>query len=316
MRVEKFKGLGAARERLSALPTQTSQYQSFEYLRLHSGGRLLSFLRFMRRFLGKRDVMLGWDGNGRALRNLRDLSTYVVSDCNGPILAAPLWICDVNDRCVLGSAEGFNSTDFLYANLPLCELQQAFDCLMEYLRKEGCSHLHFCFLHDSSITTQFLKQYSVSVLYRYVNTHINLDFDDYSSYVRTLGKHAAQNLRTAYNRIKRDGHVISFDFKVHPKHIPNEVTRLYAVRQAEHYRGQSRLKFRDWIRWCLFKDGFQIMTSPIGFLAMLKIDEKCAAFMGGMINPRCKMLEVPKLAIDIGYKFYSPGLLLMSEMVR
>ena len=53
-----------------------------------------------------------------------------------------------------------------------------------------------------------------------------------------------------------------------------------------------------------------------GFVAVVKVDGRIAGFMEGYINERKKSLEVPRLAIDDAFSFYSPGMLLLNESVK
>lgn len=60
----------------------------------------------------------------------------------------------------------------------------------------------------------------------------------------------------------------------------------------------------------------QIVTSEEGFVAIVKIDGQVAAFMEGYNNVRMESLEVPRLAINDEYYFYSPGVLLVNETMK
>ena len=58
------------------------------------------------------------------------------------------------------------------------------------------------------------------------------------------------------------------------------------------------------------------MIKRKGVLANFLIDGEVAAFMFGYINQRNHSLEIPKLAINEKFGFYSPGMLLVDNTVK
>ncbi|MBR0256652.1 MAG: GNAT family N-acetyltransferase, partial [Synergistaceae bacterium] len=60
----------------------------------------------------------------------------------------------------------------------------------------------------------------------------------------------------------------------------------------------------------------QIPQAEEGFCSFVMIDGDIAAFMYGYDNRRIMSVEIPRLAINDKFRFYSPGLLLVNETVK
>lgn len=58
------------------------------------------------------------------------------------------------------------------------------------------------------------------------------------------------------------------------------------------------------------------MTSSKSIMTVLIIDGKVGAFMQGFYNERLKSFEVPKLAMNEEFSWYSPGLVLVNETAK
>lgn len=58
------------------------------------------------------------------------------------------------------------------------------------------------------------------------------------------------------------------------------------------------------------------MTSSKSLMTVLLIDGKVGAFMHGFYNEGLKSFEVPKLAMNEEYSWYSPGLVLVNETAK
>lgn len=145
--------------------------------------------------------------------------------------------------------------------------------------------------------------------------------DSYDDWAASLSKSVRQNLRTAYNRLKRDGHVISFHADTYGKRdgaVYSAALSLYARRQASAYTSGGKLKklFRE-IKIRHFdktSDTLGRLDNSATFL--LKIDGVPAACMSGLLSHDGGLFVVPRLAVDSAFKFYSPGYLLLSEAIK
>ena len=313
MKVIKVKGVRKAKDVYCSMPRQPSYCQEYWYLLSYENNRMFRFLRdIIKKIIGRPNV--AYLRNGTIVHCLRDLTSYVVyDDDNHPLLIAPLYTCDENDRLVAGSVSWVNSADFVYANATDIDLEYAFRTLFLFLRDEGCHNLHWNFLHENSRSAVYLREFRHFVYGTSKNTRISLDFPDYDGYVKSLKKSAAQNRRTAYNRLSRANHCLEFSFLAEPKEIPHILEELYITRQKNKYNRKSAY---SWFLWKHCNGGLKPYSSNNGFLAQLYIDGKIAAFMAGYQHPELKMVNVPILAIDDAFRFYSPGVLLVSEMAK
>ena len=53
-----------------------------------------------------------------------------------------------------------------------------------------------------------------------------------------------------------------------------------------------------------------------GFFAILKMNGEVAAFMQGFYDPFDKEYEIPRLAMNDDMKFYSPGMIIVAEVIK
>lgn len=155
--------------------------------------------------------------------------------------------------------------------------------------------------------------------------HVPLDaFPTYDDYIASLGKNIYKNIRKAYNHLTTDGRQITLTVYDHD-HQPSwrmlvKIWTLYyrrklawRNRQPSAWRNMvARLRAR-WQSWAGLhtKSMKQLHESR---LYVLTIDGAVAAFMHVYLHEGHALM--PKLAIDIGYSRYSPGILLVIETIR
>ncbi len=140
-----------------------------------------------------------------------------------------------------------------------------------------------------------------------------------AEWLKGLSKSTRQNLRTAYNRISRNGADLTLE-KYTPGDDPKiyrQALSLYCRRQAEAYtqgnflaRAVHRLKLQH------SRQSKALGTLPFALTLLLKINGKPAACMTGLLSADGDTYAVPRLAIDPEYGFFSPGYLLISEAVK
>lgn len=66
----------------------------------------------------------------------------------------------------------------------------------------------------------------------------------------------------------------------------------------------------------IFRGGLGQFRKNRGFVAKLIIDGQTASFMAGYVHHGLREVNVPILAIDDSFRFFSPGVLLVSEMAK
>lgn len=139
-------------------------------------------------------------------------------------------------------------------------------------------------------------------------------FAAHADYLASLSKNARQNLRTAYNRLGRDGHTCGLRMAAHPNRRElGEVMRIYERRHAERYGVSS-----GWLR-SMYLRHINYSTRSLthcaeGLTAMLMIDGRVAAFMAGYL--RDGRYIVPRLSVSDDFLFYSPGILLIDQVAQ
>lgn len=144
---------------------------------------------------------------------------------------------------------------------------------------------------------------------------VKIDYSaDYEAYYGSLSKHARQNLRTAYNRLKTDNLEYKFEFiegRVSSK-LASKLKGLYLNRRAKKYSNMSIVKKLIYkIDEPISKVCFNLKNS---FSAILYIHGKIAGYMAGVIKNGEAL--VPRLAIDDYFSRYSAGVILVNETVK
>lgn len=120
------------------------------------------------------------------------------------LLLAPLRV-DGSEANILGHACDMNYTDLLYVDMNASEFSKAVECLFEKLRADGIRTFSCLRLADDS---EFLKVMAGNFEKRFDSKSVCIDLgcEGHEKYFSALGKHAKQNVRTAYNRLSRDNH--------------------------------------------------------------------------------------------------------------
>ena len=147
---------------------------------------------------------------------------------------------------------------------------------------------------------------------------INISCGD-ALWLKGLSKSVRQNLRTAYNRLSRNGAGITLE-----KYMPGDDTEiyrralsLYCRRQAEAYTdGNVLTRAAHRLKLLHSRQSKALGTLPFALTLLLKIREKPAACMTGLLSADGETYAVPRLAIDPEFLFFSPGYILISEAVR
>ena len=151
----------------------------------------------------------------------------------------------------------------------------------------------------------------------------------YELWLRSLSKNVRQNIRTAYNRLQKDGKCLgmlvfrgglyntemqqvsnSTTKKINPQKFFDNLMEMY-YRRHEH---QYCFKL-SWLRKKITNvsnKGYIHLEE--GLTIILTCDQKPCAFLSGYISGR--EFVVPRLTFDDELKFYSPGILLVNETMK
>lgn len=173
---------------------------------------------------------------------------------------------------------------------------------------------------SNSLIRELKKQIDISEV---TCVGINLG-ESYELYIQSLSKSVRQNLRTAYNRLNRDGKTYSFEFKSGQKldsRLVNSIRELYYERQASKYMGSHnfitniKIKISNFIYGNKYNVVFESMKNNKNHvMAILYIDDKIASYCYGPISN--KQVSFVQVAINEEFYKYSPGMILLSHLIE
>ena len=232
---------------------------------------------------------------------------------NTPVLIAPVeW--NKNTLSPIGVSEAFDFVDFFYRN-DIDEKTLWLACLeiFQFVKNQGVERLIWKFVPEDSISKKVLE--SQNIVEQAEIDNVRIQFGEYEEYVKSLSKSTRQNLRTAKNRIIKDGRQFSLVSNLEanlPASTINNCVSIYSNRQGSKY-GKG---FLNRISVNTINYTTAMMRKNDGVIFVLEIDGNVAAFMFGYINREKNSIEIPKLAIDETYAFYSPGMILVDQTIE
>ena len=149
-------------------------------------------------------------------------------------------------------------------------------------------------------------------------------FESYDAYLSSLGKNIYKNIRKAYNHLTTDGKTMSLQCYT-SDNPPNRglLRNLWSIyyRRMLAWDNHNDTLLRKIL--CKAKALKQTVTGrqtesmfrlKESELYVLTIDDKIAAFMHTYVHNQHVLM--PKLAIDISFSRYSPGILLIQEAMK
>lgn len=265
---------------------------------------------------------------------------YLIRNDGIPCMIAPLCKKATGIYEIMGNKNGCEYCDFIYAATTPIEiyvraLTAHLRCPISFVKVKVQSSLYFSFSCKEKV-----KECGEMVC-----TNIALP-ESYENYYKELSSSTRQNLRTAFNRLKRDGrHVclkvitnggmwktwnyekiesiqstqIEFcDLQQNSSLTDSDFAKmlsLYYQRHKERY-GENTSKLKIW-----YMKHLNFMTKSLRYMrsamsVMLFIDNELAAFLSGLKSHGEKDFIVPRLSINGKYGFYSPGMLIVNETAR
>lgn len=251
-------------------------------------------------------------------------SLYAIVDLDDqPCLIAPLWVVKKTFRLLnqkgvylLGRGCFSDYLNFVYQRFDA----SAFDFLLRDLsQKYGTNRFFFENIREStSVYRHIFEQYVVSRNSEYPCVGLNLPPSE-EEYHRMLSKNSRQNIRTANNRLKKDGKSLVFNFDDHQidrnQCLEIRESKLL-VKYSElplMYRlkykilNRFRYQFHSFIPFMCFSDS-KVMTA---------CDEegKLRAFFNYGFDTEGKCIRVMAAGTDLDFARYSPGMLLMYNYI-
>lgn len=192
-----------------------------------------------------------------------------------------------------------------------------FNMLIRYIAKKN-ANLRFFFddIIENTAFDNFLKQTSLNKLDNTVAVYVNLKNNE-ENFNKMLSKHVKQNLRTAVNRMKRDG--IEYRLEIVNKNI-NDSYILDKLRQVHIGRmlEKNMIKtdiihlvssyIRVWYRKYkemhnnIVYDAMGAMENSV--FVIVYLDDSIAGYLYGIKEDCC--VRIIQNCFDEQYKFYSP----------
>ncbi len=220
---------------------------------------------------------------------------------------------------MLADLQGSGMADVLFR--PGLDWQIKCKCVRTLLDKVGKKALLRRLAEDGDFA-RILASYDSGVTEKEKTVCVAIDLhEDVDSYFSGLSSSVRQNVRTAYNRMKRDGRV--YELKVYagdgevPKKCRKEIMSVYLSRLFSKYKHKGAMRLFDQLKYKYLKhDSKSLFVMSSKFHAVLYIDGRIAGFMNGLKSSDNACIVVPRLAIDNTYRFYSPGYVLVYETIK
>lgn len=246
---------------------------------------------------------------------------YVVFDSNGaPVLYLPLRKKG-KIATAAGSHTGLDYVDAVYNSVDPRILGEAFRTLFSALN--GVESIVWKYMPSSSPSARAIESLiDISLIEPVDNVAIDFGTLSYEDYFKSLGKQTRQNIRTGYNRARRDG--LSVNYEVYGmlgdkpvgssdfQRVLRECTSVYKSRQVQRYNHVPAL---DALR-VHFHYLSRSIDNSNGFPAVLRVNDAVASFMEGYVDTDNAAVEIPRLAISQDMARLSPGMLLVNETAK
>lgn len=228
-----------------------------------------------------------------------------------------------DDCSVLGSQECFDIVDFVYSDVEFDILVDLFKALFDHVKHSGKTNVEFNWMPSDTRTKSVLIKLCEDKVLRCDFEPINnvkipiFKFNSYDMYIRSLSKSVRQNIRTAYNRINRDNCLLDLNVYYGNKDLSYKTIKkglsLYLKGQKSRYDNYG---LSHWVHFKYLHYVSKTMQEDFSFHASLNINGNMAAIMQGYIDVTRHDIQIPRLAIDPDFSYYSPGYLMICETVK
>lgn len=191
---------------------------------------------------------------------------------------------------------------------------------------------------DPAINSHFLQQVLSSYAdYQFHSVNINADSrlcaalqqnlqpddhsvaihlpDNYDEWFNSLAKHQRQNIRTAYNKVQKEGFAISLHRYDSSCRIPRPLWHnLQLLYEERHFSQLSPTKL--WWQRQLNAYTHMLRRLEGHRIYVLMHEGVPLAYLAGIFSPVHSTLYVPRLCINMTFYRYSPGILLLCETIK
>lgn len=266
---------------------------------------------------------------GKMLKRLTTRLVYILMRRDGkPFAILPLSVTRSSGKVRFPSCwvAGILNASIPYSPSGEAEYRREINALREYLDDNfsGC-HLSLADVPQHTLFAGLMKDMDGGDFTERTSYHVPLEsFNNVDEYIGSLSKNIYKNIRKAYNHLKTDGR--KMELKVYTRdNLPDngylyKLWRMYFIRKLawnEKHTGVinmlvARIK-------AMLEVGGGCATQSLRKLAesrlyVLEIDSCPAAFM--IVYTHQRHLLMPRLAIDIDFGRYSPGIIMLLEAVK
>ena len=149
--------------------------------------------------------------------------------------------------------------------------------------------------------------------------------DDYMTYLQTLSKNMRHQINKTYNRLEREGvpqQLFIYDGHTPvPKSLERKINKMYITRLISRYNPERKgSRFWRAYYWILFQylkhDTRSFRKLSNSFMAVVMSGDNVMAFVSGYKTHDCKKISMTRLAINEDLDYYSPGRILMNELIK
>lgn len=266
---------------------------------------------------------------GKMLKRLTTRLVYILMRRDSkPFAILPLSVTRSSGKVRFPSCwvAGILNASIPYSPSGEAEYRREINALREYLDDNfsGC-HLSLADVPQHTLFAGLMKDMDGGDFTERTSYHVPLEsFNNVDEYIGSLSKNIYKNIRKAYNHLKTDGR--KMELKVYTRdNLPDngylyKLWRMYFIRKLawnEKHTGVinmlvARIKAMLEVNGgCATQSLRKLEESR---LYVLEIDSCPAAFMIVYIHQR--HLLMPRLAIDIDFGRYSPGIIMLLEAVK
>ena len=235
---------------------------------------------------------------------------------NEDVIAIVPLIKNGKDYYLYGDLCASGYLDFIYNGTVSDKIiAELITCVRKNISRCG-GILHLNKINERSMLFPYLQQNATEVsIHPCVNVHFG---DSYEEYFKRLGKSIRQNVRTAYNRMNREGKSYRFEIYIHeqaPAEIVKKEMDIYHKRE-EHRNNKKTPGIVKEIRQRFNPISLSTTTMEEAVHACFYIDNMMAAFLSGYITNDNLAIVVPRHAINDDFNLYCAGALLITETIK
>lgn len=230
----------------------------------------------------------------------------------------PLAINDRGKQIV--NLSSFGPIDYYDVIISKIDIKFIVNCLSIILQKYAKYEVFFENINEKSVLYSVFSSLNMK---RDICVKIEFDTNLYEDYFLRLSKHQRQNIRTAYNKLKRESIEYAIEKYDLTKPIPSNISKKCQLM----YENRCEIKNRRNMSQLVYKilELRDRLTNPLTrFISkererttfILYFDKEPVAYMSGFYNSLHDTFFVPRLSCNNKYLKYDAGILMLNESIK